>query len=194
MEENRVTIDGVTHPLPAPFVVLATQNPVGSAGTQLLPASQMDRFLIRVNIGYPDFQSQVNILRDRHSSNPLAEVAPVLTRAQLLEVIERIACIHVHDTIYEYITSLVEASRMHPMVQLGLSPRGALALCRMTKAHAFLSGREYAIPEDVAAVFPDVGGHRLVLNSKARFNELGGQAITSEILETIRMPVLRELE
>ncbi|MDR1573723.1 MAG: MoxR family ATPase [Clostridiales Family XIII bacterium] len=194
MEEGSVTVDGVTHPLPAPFVVLATQNPVGSAGTQLLPASQLDRFLIRISIGYPDFESQVNILKDRRESNPLSEVEPVLTRARLIEIIEAVARVHVGDTIYAYITSLAEASRAHPLVQLGVSPRGALALCRMAKGRAFLAGRDYVVPEDVAAVFPDVGGHRLVLNAKARFNELDGRAVVLEILEKLRMPVIEEIK
>jgi MoxR-like ATPase len=193
MEEGRVTVDGVTHELPAPFIVLATQNPVGSAGTQLLPPSQMDRFVIRISIGYPDFQSQVNILRDRHSGNPLDSVESVLTRDQLLELIDLTSRVFVHDTVYEYITSLAEASREHPMVTLGLSPRGALALCRMTKAYAFLAGRDYAVPEDAAAVFPDVAGHRLVLNAKARFNELSRQGVTDEILASVNMPVVREI-
>ncbi|MDR3310615.1 MAG: MoxR family ATPase [Oscillospiraceae bacterium] len=194
MEEGRVTVDGVTRELPAPFLVLATQNPAGSAGTQLLPPSQMDRFVIRTSIGYPDFQSQVSILRDRRDGNPLDKVEPVLTRGQLLEIIETAGHVFVRDTVYEYITSLVEASRTHPMVTLGLSPRGALALCRMTKAYALLAGRDYAAPEDAAAVFPDVAGHRLVLNAKARFNELGSQGVTDEILASVNMPVVREIK
>jgi MoxR-like ATPase len=193
MEEGNVTVDGVTHVLPEPFLVLATQNPVGSAGTQLLPASQLDRFLIRISIGYPDHQSQIEILRDRHNSNPLDTIEPVLSREQLVKLVGSTGNVFVHDAIYDYITHLVEASRVHPMVTLGISPRGALSLCRMAKSRAFLDGREYVTPEDVASVFADVAGHRLVLNSKARFNELGWEGVTDEILQAVEMPVVREI-
>lgn len=193
MEEGNVTVDGVTHALPEPFLVLATQNPVGSAGTQLLPASQMDRFLIRISIGYPDHQSQIDILRDRHEGNPLDTVRPVVPREELIELIGAAGRVFVHDTVYNYVTDLVEASRIHPMVTLGMSPRGALSLCRMAKAHAFLDGRGFVTPEDVAAVFDDVAGHRLVLNSKARFNELDWKDVTGEILRAVEMPVVREI-
>ena len=193
MEEGHVTVDGVTHVLPEPFLVLATQNPVGSAGTQLLPASQMDRFLVRISIGYPDHQSQIEILRDRKDGNPLDSVQTVLTKEQLIALIHTAGQVFVHDAIYDYVTTLVEASRVHPMVTLGVSPRGALSLCRMAKSHAFLDGREYVAPEDVAAVFADVAGHRLVLNSKARFNELSWKDVTEEILRSVEMPVVREI-
>ena len=193
MEESNVTVDGETHPLPTPFVVLATQNPYGSAGTLLLPNSQLDRFMIRVSMGYPNFQSQVSILRDRADSNPLDTVEQVINRETLLKVISTVNAVHISDTIYEYVTSLTEATREHPMVSMGVSPRGALALCRMVRAHACVMGRDYAVPEDVAAVAPDVFGHRLILNSKARFNDLSSQSIVIEILERIKMPTLKEL-
>ena len=192
MEELHVTVDGETHPLPKPFVVLATQNPVGSAGTTLLPSSQLDRFMVKLSMGYPDFQSQVSILRDRHSENPLDKIAPVVTVEELRQLIEEAARVEVADSIYEYVTRLTQATREHPMVALGISPRGALAVCRMAKARAFVLGRDFAVPEDVAAVFPDVCAHRLVLSNKARMLEECPENILRAILDSINMPVLRQ--
>ena len=191
MEEHRVTVDGQTYDLPTPFVVLATQNPTGSAGTTLLPSSQLDRFLIRLSMGYPDHCSQINILRDRHSENPLDRVQPVVTKDELLQLVQETRNVEANDRIFDYVTTLAEATRTHPMVELGVSPRGALALCRMAKAHAFLAGRDYAMPEDVAAVFPDVCAHRLILSAKARMMEEKAENILAEILKSVDMPVLK---
>lgn len=192
MEELQVTVDGQTYGLPKPFVVLATQNPVGSAGTQMLPASQLDRFLIKLSMGYPDMESQINILRDRHTDDPLDKIHPVLDAAQLQELIAQAARVEVKDVLYGYVTRLTQATREHPMVQLGVSPRGALAVCRMAKAYAFLYGRDYVIPEDIAAVFPDVCCHRLVLATKARMMEEKPEDIIRGILHSVKMPVVRE--
>ena len=192
MEELHVTVDGQTHPLPRPFVVLATQNPVGSAGTTLLPSSQLDRFMVKLSMGYPDFRSQVSILKDRHSANPLDRVKPIITIEELGCLIDEAARVEVKDSIYEYVTHLTQATREHPMVALGVSPRGALALCRMAKARALVLGRDYMIPEDVAAVFPDVCAHRLVLSTKARMLEETPENIIKTILDRVNMPVLRQ--
>lgn len=190
MEERRVTVDGVTYPLPQPFFVLATQNPVGSAGTQMLPNSQLDRFLIKISMGYPDFKSQVDILRERHTSDPLERVQPILSVDELIAMMRESAAVEMADRIYEYVTVLAEETRTHPAVELGLSPRGALAVCRMAKAYAYLAGRDYAIPEDVAAVFTDVSAHRLVLNAKARMMETDARQIIAEILDKTPLPTL----
>jgi len=192
MEEMRVTVDGRTYPLPRPFVVLATQNPVGSAGTQMLPSAQMDRFMIKISMGYPDFDSQISILRDRHTENPLNRIQPVVNLEQLQDLIRQANEVEVQDSIYEYVTRLTQATREHPLIQLGVSPRGALAVCRMAKAYAFLHGRDFVIPEDVAAVFPDVCCHRLVLATKARMMEEKAENIIASILESVRMPVLKQ--
>jgi MoxR-like ATPase len=194
MEEGRVTVDGVTHQLPDPFVVLATQNPVGSAGTQMLPNSQLDRFVIRLSIGYPDTDSQIVILRDRRNANPLDQINSVLSRGELLTAVAEVGQVHMDDRIYAYVTALTEASRHHPLVSLGVSPRGALALCRMAKACSYLSGRNFTVPEDVEAVASDVCAHRLILGSKARFNEVDSADIIAEILQQVKMPVLEELK
>ena len=192
MEELHVTVDGETHELPRPFVVLATQNPVGSAGTTLLPSSQLDRFMVKLSMGYPDFKSQVSILRDRHSANPLDKLKPIISIDELQQLIAQASQVEVKDSIYEYVTHLTQATREHPMVALGISPRGALAVCRMAKARAFVMGRDYVIPEDVAAVFPDVGAHRLVLSTKARMLEERAENIIRSILDSVNMPVLRQ--
>lgn len=193
MEEHQVTVDGHTRALPSPFIVLATQNPIGSAGTQMLPNSQLDRFMICISIGYPDFDSQVNILKDRSNVDPLDGVEEVLSGQQLTEIIEQVEQVHIADEIYRYITALTETTRNHPMVQLGVSPRGALALTRMSKACAYLNGRDFCVPEDVAAVASDVYAHRLMLGAKARFNETSAADLMQEILKQVEMPVLREM-
>lgn len=192
MEELHVTVDGQTYALPKPFVVLATQNPVGSAGTQLLPSSQLDRFMIKLSMGYPDFESQVNILKERHSENPLNKIRAIVDIEKLKELIQEAASVEVADVIYEYVTKLTQATREHPLVQLGISPRGALAVCRMAKAYAYLQGRDFVIPEDVAAIFGDVCAHRLVLGTKARMMEEKPETVIEAILQSVKMPVTKK--
>ena len=191
MEERHVSVDGKTYPLPTPFVVLATQNPTGSAGTTMLPNSQLDRFLIKISMGYPDLKSQISILQDRHTTDPLTKAQPVLNKEQLQELIAQTTAVHVAEPIYAYIANLAQATREHAAVQLGVSPRGALAVCRMAKAYAFVNGRDYVVPEDVAAIFPDVAAHRLMLNAKARMMELDAGQITQEILKQVAMPTVK---
>ena len=192
MEEYHVTVDGQTYPLPEPFVVLATQNPVGSAGTQLLPAAQLDRFLIRTSMGYPDAQSQIDILKERHHENPLDKLTAAVSREQLLGLMNDARQVHIADPVYAYVVELVTATRENEYIELGVSPRGALALCRMAKSCAFVRGRDYVIPEDVAAVFDDVCCHRLVLSAKARLHRLSAADITAEIVKTVKMPQVQE--
>jgi len=192
MEELRVTVDGQTYELPQPFVVLATQNPVGSAGTQMLPSAQMDRFMIKITMGYPDFASQVNILKDRHTENPLDRISAVVTREELQALIKEAGKVEIQDSVYEYVTHLTVATREHDLVQLGVSPRGALAVCRMAKTHAYLDGRDFVIPEDVAAVFGDVCSHRLVLSTKARMMEERPENIIKQVLASMDMPVMKK--
>lgn len=194
MEEHQVTVDGQTHILPKPFVVLATQNPVGSAGTQMLPTAQLDRFLIKLSLGYPDRASQVALMRDRHQGNPL-ERCRVVTNADALEkMIMEAMSVYVADGIYDYVSELAEASRSNPYVVLGISPRGALAVCRAAKANAYLDGRDYVIPDDVAEVFTDVCAHRMVLSSKARLHEYTAEIITENLLQSIAKPDVREFK
>lgn len=192
MEERHVTVDGITHDLPKPFIVIATQNQVGSAGTQLLPSSQLDRFLIRTSMGYPDMQSQIEIMKDRHHENPLDRVVPLTDKETLNKLISEAQNTHVADPVYEYASRLVEETRHNQYIQIGISPRGALALCRAAKSHAFLDGRDYVVPKDVAAVFTDVCAHRLVLEAKARLHELSSEEILSVILKETEKPTVTE--
>lgn len=192
MEEGQVTVDGVTHPLPSPFFVLATQNPVGSAGTQNLPNSQLDRFLMRLSMGYPDRAQQVDILKNRRSGDPLDDVETVAQRDGLRAARKRAEQVFVADSIYDYIAALAEATRAHPLVQLGVSPRAALALCRAAKASAFVAGRDFVLPEDVTALLESVWAHRLLLSSKARLDERSAQDILTEIRSQVPVPQLSE--
>ena len=188
MEERQVTVDGQTHKLPDPFVVIATQNPMGSAGTQLLPQAQLDRFMVRLEMGYPDFASQVNILRDRQTGDPLEEVATVSSGLDLLTMQAQTQQVHMADAMLEYVTSLAETSRSHPLVVLGVSPRGALAVCRMCKSRAFMEGRDYVLPDDVAYIFVDVCAHRLILSPKAKITETTAKDVLAEVLQQVPRP------
>ena len=188
MEEGMVTVDGESHPVPKPFVVIATENPVGSSGTQMLPESQLDRFMISTTMGYPDHGSLVDILRDRQDVNPLQNAKAVLNSEEILELQAQVRKVYVSDEVLSYIADLAEATRKHELIMLGLSPRGTLALCRMAKAAAYLAGRDYMVPEDVVNVFEDVAGHRMVLESRARYEEKTARQILGEILETVPSP------
>ncbi len=188
MEEMQITVDHVTYALPRPFVVLATQNPAGSAGTQLLPASQLDRFLICISMGYPDRNSLVEILKERRIENPLSGIQQQIAQEELLNMQGQVREVHVEDSIYEYIARLAENSGNDPRVTMGLSPRGALALCRMAKAAAFTDGRKYVTPEDVKRVFADVCGHRLILSDRAKLAAERPQEILTDILKATKMP------
>ena len=192
MEEKHVTVDGVTHPLPVPFIVIETQNPVGSAGTMLLPNSQLDRFLMRLSMGYPDVRSQAEILRERHHENPLDRIESVTDIAGLLALIDEVTAVYFADDVYDYAARLVEETRHNQFVTLGVSPRGALAVCRAAKANAYLAGRDYVTPDDVAEVFPFVCGHRLILNAKARLNEYTAESLLAAMLADVPKPAVRE--
>ena len=189
MEERQVTIDGETHPLPDPFIVIATQNPVGTAGTQLLPQAQLDRFMVRLKMGYPDFNSQVSILRDRRAENPLSSVAQAVDCAAIQRMQREAEQLRVTDSILEYITHLAQATRESPVVQLGVSPRGALSTLKMAQAHAYIQGRDYVLPEDAAAVFGDVCAHRLILSPKAKLAGKAQEDVIREVLSSVRMPL-----
>lgn len=192
MEEGNVTVDGNTYQVPQPFIVLSTQNPIGSAGTQLLPQSQLDRFMVRMQMGYPDFKSQVNILRDRQTEQPLDAAQQAVTKEEIMEMQAEVQQVHVDDALLEYITCLAEATREHELVQIGVSPRGALAVNRMAKASAYMEGRDYMIPEDIIRVFPDVCAHRVVLFPKAKITNTTAESIMKQITEEIETPKIGE--
>lgn len=192
MEEKKVTVDGETYVLPEPFCVLATQNPIGSAGTQLLPNSQLDRFMIKLHMGYPDFESHVNMLKERHTGNPLEEITPVITTGELLELQQECMESYISDSIYGYVTRLAEATRSHEEIELGLSPRGALALCRMAKGFAYVNSRSYVVPEDIKRVFVDVCGHRIKLDAKAKLSRITPEDCLKNILRDTPLPEIEE--
>lgn len=182
MEEGQATVDGVTHGLKKPFTVIATQNPAGGAGTQLLPQAQMDRFLIRVSMGYPDFDSQMELLRDRQVENPLNNIVKVSKAEDILAMQDEVENVYTSDEILRYITNLTIATRQNPHITLGISPRGALALNRMAKANAYLNFRDYVVPEDIRAVFIDVCAHRLILSAKARIADMKAEDVLRDII------------
>lgn len=188
MEEKNVTVDGVTYNLPKPFHVIATQNPIGSYGTQALPQSQMDRFMIKTSIGYPDFDSQVEILKDRQTAQPLDDVSATMSRENLIQIQQEVKNVHVADEILSYITSLTEATRNHELIVQGVSPRGALSLSRIAKAHAFISGRDYVIPEDVMEMFVDACSHRIILDQKAAIKANSTEKLLEEIMNKVKTP------
>ena len=188
MEERQVTVDGRTYPLQTPFTVIATQNNVGTAGTQTLPYAQMDRFLVRLSIGYPDYEAQMTILRDRQNAEPLSAVREVVTRDEVVQMQREVRSVTAKDVVLDYITRLAMASREHPMLELGISPRGALFLDRMAKAHAYLAGRDYVTGEDVQAVFCDVCAHRVILSQEARLGAKSAQDVLQELLHRVDVP------
>ena len=193
MEERQVTVDGETYPLERPFLVIATQNNVGSAGTQLLPYAQMDRFLVRLSMGYPDHDAQMNLLRQRQNADPLAQLSSVAAKADVLRMQAEVQSVTAKDAILDYIARLTAASREHPLVEVGISPRGALFLDRMAKAHAYLMGRDYVVCEDVQEVFLDVCAHRLLLKRQARLENITPQDVLTELLQRVETADRRAL-
>lgn len=183
MEEHTVTVDGETHVLPSPFICIATQNPVGSAGTQSLPESQLDRFMICLSIGYPSLENQMRIINAQRYSNPLSDVRPVTNAQNLLEVQNYLTSVRVADSVLSYTIRLCEATRVHPLVD---SPRGVSALVKMARAGAVLRERNYVVPEDVQSVFFDVCAHRLILRPQAQVDGITVRDILAEILQQIK--------
>ncbi len=188
MEERQATVDGTVYPMERPFCVIATQNQIGTAGTQPLPHAQLDRFLVRLSLGYPDFDSQVKLLRDRQKGNPLDSVRQIAEKADVLRMQEAVSNVSVHEKLLAYITRLSIASREHPMLSLGISPRGALFLSRMARACACLRGRDFAIVEDVMEVFEDVCAHRLLLCQRARLEHVTEHDVIADLLKSVPQP------
>ena len=192
MEEGGVTVDGVTHTVPQPYTVIATQNPIGSAGTQLLPESQLDRFMICLTMGYPDLASEINILKGRHNTDPLQNLSPIAAKEDIAAMQQADSNVHLADSLYNYIVRLADATRHHPAVQLGVSPRGTLAVVSMAKAYAFLLGRDYVVPEDVQGILSDTCAHRLILSPQAKINHLAPQKILEKILAETPLPPIQQ--
>lgn len=188
MEEGMVTVDGVSRAVPKPFIVMATQNPKGSAGTQLLPESQLDRFMICMSMGYPDAKSEIEIARGKSSSANMVELQPVIGAQELDELCRMVEDVYMSESIYTYIVALVGKTRDNSYIELGVSPRGTIACVRMAKAWAFLQWRNYVTPEDIVDIFSDIAKHRIVLNTKARVTHMTEEAVLSEIVSMTKQP------
>lgn len=188
MEERQVTVDGITHPLPSPFAVIATQNQVGTAGTQLLPYAQLDRFMVGLRMGYPDRAAQVELLKRRQNAEPMDTLCQTVTLQRVQAMQQDVQAILAKDSILAYITDLTIASRENPMIQVGLSPRAALHLDRMAKARAYMMERDYVVPGDVQAVFADVANHRIILSAKARMNGVTVEQALAAVLDSVPAP------
>ena len=189
MEEGQVTVDDMTYPLPKPFVVIATQNPSGASGTSLLPDSQMDRFAIRISMGYPSQDNEIEMLLNRQNgANPLTELNPVCSIEDILQMQVETSKMYIKYRVLKYIVALIDRTRTHRLLARGGSPRATLALTAMAKAHAYMTDRDYVIPDDVKAVFPAVMCHRLLLTPEAEFKEISTSEIAKEILKTTAIP------
>lgn len=188
MEEGRITLDGVTRETPSPYTVIATQNPVGSAGTQLLPESQMDRFMIRLSMGYPALEDEVEILKKKQGYDLLKSVKKVVNVQEISQMQLQAEAVYIDEDIYVYIARLAAATRENPLIRLGVSPRGSIALVRMSRSSAWLAGRDYVVPSDVQSVLFDVFEHRLVLESQARISNTTSHALLAEIIKEVSPP------
>lgn len=191
MQEGKLSVDGKTHAVPQPFIVMATQNPFGSSGTQELPESQTDRFMIRITVGYPEKKDEVEILKGSRRLAPDA-LPPVITADQLLQLRTEAAAVHTEDALYAYMVDIAAESRRRPDIRLGISPRGTMALAAMTKAHALTEGRDYAVPDDVLAVAPYTLAHRISLSGEARFAGKTPEDVLADLLSAVPMPTLQE--
>lgn len=193
MEELAVTVDGVSHPVPKPFICIATENPVGSAGTQPLPDSQIDRFMVRLSIGYPSTADQVNILKAKRYANPLDDIKAKISRDNLLEVQNFLGNVQVADTVLDYIVRLCEQTRDMELVELGVSPRGVIALTRMARACALIRERDFVSPEDVREVFKATCAHRLALKPQARIESVTAENILDQVMEIVPAPSMGQV-
>lgn len=188
MEEGQVTVDGQTHPIPQPFTVIATQNPLGAAGTQLLPDSQMDRFTIRLSMGYPSPKDERDMILRRQEGNPLLQIRPVLSLGQLTELQDQAAGVYIQAELVDYVVRLAGATRSHPAILRGASPRATLSVTAMAKSIAFLNGRDYVIPSDIQTVFCETVAHRLLLEPSAEARGRTARDILEEILKAAAAP------
>ncbi|MBL4846175.1 MAG: MoxR family ATPase [Planctomycetes bacterium] len=189
MEERQVTVDGVTRKLPSVFLVIATQNPVGQVGTFELPETQLDRFLLRLRVGYPSEADEIAIFDRQANGHPLETLEPVLDLEQVQELRALSREVHLDPALKQYAVSLVRASREHPEVSLGASPRGTLALLRSSQVWAFLEGRTYATPDDVKALAPSVLGHRVLVTPQASLRGRTGDSVVDELLRRVPVPI-----
>ena len=191
MEEGQVTVDGVSHPIPKPFTVIATQNPTGASGTQLLPDSQMDRFMVRLSLGYPSRKDEMNMVLSRQKGDPLAALTPMFTASQMEHLRGLVSQTYIGEAVVSYIIDLIDATRHHEDILRGASPRATLALTSLAKSIAQLRDRDYVIPGDVKEVFITTIAHRLILTPKAESQSKTPETVLQQILERVPAPKLR---
>ena len=191
MQERQVTVDGVTYPIPEPFLVLATQNPIEYEGTFPLPEAQLDRFMLRISLGYPSPEEEIAILDSQRYVHPIETIGQVVDAQELLEAQEKVKEVYVDPLIKEYIVDLVNATRKHPDIYLGASPRGSLALYKAGRARAAILGRDYVIPDDIKALAVAALAHRLIVSPSARIKEIDAKTVVREILESVPVPGAR---
>jgi MoxR-like ATPase len=191
MEERQLTVDGVTYPMERPFLVLATQNPIEYEGTFPLPEAQLDRFMLRIHLGYPSSQDEITMLDGQQFTHPVTRIEQVVPTEELMAAQEQIRSVHISDLIKEYIVSLVNVTRKHPDVYLGASPRGSLALYKTGQARAAISGRDYVIPDDIKALAIETLAHRLIISPSARIKNVDPRAVIQEILDSTPVPGAR---
>ena len=191
MEEGRVTVDGAAHPIPEPFLVIATQNPAGASGTQLLPDSQLDRFALRLSLGYPESRDELDLLRRKLRGDPMEEVCQAAGSGQLAQLRTQADRVFVHEDVLDYILRLVRATRSHPQLAQGASPRAAISVAALARSSAFLRGRDYVVPEDVGYVWVDAVAHRLLLPAGAADSAARAVQIAGETLSSVRPPRIR---
>jgi MoxR-like ATPase len=191
MEERQVTVDGVTHAMPAPFMVMATQNPIEYEGTFPLPEAQLDRFIVRVSLGYPSSLDEITILDRQQRTNPIDEIEQVATADEILALQDAVRNVYADNLIKQYIVSLADATRRHEEVYLGASPRASLSLFRASQARALLRGRDFVMPDDVKALAEATFAHRLIVNPSARVKNVSPRVIVREVLESVPVPGAR---
>ena len=188
MEERQITVDGITHPLPRPFMVMATQNPIEYEGTFPLPEAQLDRFLIRLTLGYPDLNDEIDVLERQQFQHPVIDLSQVAQEDELLKAQEAIKSIHVSPAIKRYIVELTRQTRQHADVYLGASPRGSLALFRTGQARAAMDGRDFVLPDDIKALVKPALSHRVILGPAARMRDLSTDQILDEVISRVPVP------
>ena len=188
MEEQTVTVDGVTHKLPQPFMVIATQNELGYVGTFPLPEAQLDRFMMKISMGYPTLEQEISIISSRQTSDPLEQVLPICTKEEIISAMETVREINIEPSVYRYIVELVAASRNHAAVQLGASPRASLALMRAAQSYAFLNNRAYVVPEDALRMTPYILPHRIRLTQDAKMKHIDVMDVLREIVKSVKPP------
>ena len=192
MEEGQVTVDGVSHPVPEPFMVIATQNSAGYVGTFPLPEAQLDRFMMKINMGYPSVEEETRIMMDRLTENPVDNVRQVMTAEQLYGCIEETETVAFAESLCRYIASIAAATRSHPSVELGVSPRASVAMMQACRAFAYLRGRDYVIPEDIVRLLIPVFEHRIVLKQEARLKRISAKQILEDVVGSVTPPIMKK--